>query len=213
MFDEILSAAKNSELSGITLEFEAKVQKILEQRTGSAFQLGKGGLFSQERRELAMRYSYAIPSTKALELIGKYSPLIEMGAGNGYWSHLLQERGTDIIAFDIAPPANGKNEKFIGNKTWTKVWKGDQKALLSHSDRTLFLCWPPYQEKMASGMLKAYKGDYLIYVGEVGDYSNCCTGDELFHKNLHQDFQQVESLTLTTWPGNHDYLSVWKRNK
>jgi len=48
--------------------------------------------------------AYAIPSTEALEaLAGLGMPLVECGAGTGYWASLLRARGVEITAYDIAP--------------------------------------------------------------------------------------------------------------
>ncbi|GLE01415.1 hypothetical protein PINS_up010245 [Pythium insidiosum] len=50
-------------------------------------------------------YAYATPTDAALDVIAKYAPLVEMGAGTGYWSAMLQQRGVDIAAFDACPPS------------------------------------------------------------------------------------------------------------
>ena len=38
--------------------------------------------------------------------MAKYALLVEIGAGPGYWSSLLQRRGVDIVAYDKTPPSN-----------------------------------------------------------------------------------------------------------
>lgn len=40
-------------------------------------------------RPLIDRYSCVIANENALETIAKYSPIIEIGAGSGYWAYLL----------------------------------------------------------------------------------------------------------------------------
>ena len=39
------------------------------------------------RLQLAQRYAYVLPESHLLDVIARYSPLIEVGAGTGYWSH------------------------------------------------------------------------------------------------------------------------------
>ena len=40
-------------------------------------------------------------------------------------------------------------------------------AARGHRERTLVLCWPPYDDDAASyAVLRAYRGDTLIYIGE-----------------------------------------------
>lgn len=48
--------------------------------------------------------AFAVPSEGALTLLAQHAPIIEMGAGTGYWVHLLQARGVDACAFDARPP-------------------------------------------------------------------------------------------------------------
>ena len=53
------------------------------------------------RRSLRRRYSYSIPSEEALQAIASIGePMVEIGAGKGYWAKLLQEKGVDIVATD-----------------------------------------------------------------------------------------------------------------
>jgi hypothetical protein len=36
----------------------------------------------------------------ALAAIARYAPIVEMGAGTGYWARCLRERGIDAVAYD-----------------------------------------------------------------------------------------------------------------
>lgn len=48
--------------------------------------------------------AYAIPSNEALNALADLKmPLVECGAGTGYWASLLREHGVEITAYDIAP--------------------------------------------------------------------------------------------------------------
>lgn len=89
------------------------------------------------------KYAWAIPNDDALLEIAKYSPLIEVGAGTGYWAWLLRQLGVDILAFDKYPPSQNstsKSEFHPDADTWTEVLEGDESVLDSIIDRTLFLC-------------------------------------------------------------------------
>ena len=68
--------------------------------------IGRRELLANEesyRFELALRYSYVLPESHLLEVISRYSPLVEVGAGTGYWAYLLRSMGVDVIAYDLAP--------------------------------------------------------------------------------------------------------------
>ena len=48
--------------------------------------------------------AYAVPSDAGLAALANLGlPLIECGAGTGYWASLLRRRGVTVAAFDIAP--------------------------------------------------------------------------------------------------------------
>ena len=61
------------------------------------------------RHDLTRQFSFAIPNEETLKEIIKYSPLIEIGAGNGYWAYLIDKFGGDIIAFDN----NERNDEWL----------------------------------------------------------------------------------------------------
>lgn len=49
---------------------------------------------------LCKKYAWAIPDERALQILASFSPLIEIGAGRGYWARLLRDQGVNILAFD-----------------------------------------------------------------------------------------------------------------
>lgn len=156
---------------------------------------------AERRRELAVRYAWALPSDAALEALARYAPLVECGAGTGYWSALLRESGVDVLAFDLAPP----------RRTWTAVKRSDSvTAARRHPDRALLLCWPPYDDDRASyAALRGYRGDVLIHIGERGEGT---TGSVRFHRELERNWALVEEVDLPHWPRLRDTLAVYRRN-
>ena len=58
-------------------------------------------LFSAVDVTIADDYAWAIPNNLALRIIQHYGPVIEIGAGKGYWARLLVDSfGVDILCFD-----------------------------------------------------------------------------------------------------------------
>jgi hypothetical protein len=88
---------------------------------------------------LVHSYSEAIPTLKALQLLASLSPLVEIGAGSGYWARLLADCGADIVASDIAAPDS--NSWTAGSQPWSTVIVCDAlTAVRRHPDRVLFAC-------------------------------------------------------------------------
>lgn len=156
------------------------------------------------RDTLTKTYAWAVPNDTAIALCVKYSPLVEMGAGTGYWAFLIQQAGGDIIAYDKNPY---KNCQAAGK--WTEIKKGTPGRLRrAHRDRTLLLCWPPYDEEMATRSVRLHQSQRVIYVGEG---SGVCTGSESFHRLLERDFVEIATVTIPQWDYIHDYLVIYER--
>lgn len=110
------------------------------------------------------RYAWAIPCNRSLNILANFSPLLEIGAGRGYWASILRNKGVDIVSYD----------KFVYSKKgnsncFTTVLKGGPSKILldEHCSRTLFLCYPDENESMAIRCLENYKGEYIVHVGEL----------------------------------------------
>ena len=158
------------------------------------------------RRELIKIYSWAVPDDESLEILVKYSPIVEIGAGTGYWAYLANDRGAKITPYDAF---FGKNNSYKHLNTWTKVYKGNADTLKKFDKKTnLFLCWPPYQNPMAYDCLRNFKGKYVIYIGER---EGGCTGDDGFHIKLNKDYEEIECIMIPRWYGVYDTLYVYER--
>lgn len=153
------------------------------------------------RRELAALFSWAIPAGGALAVLSQYAPLVECGAGTGYWAAMLRAGGVDVVASDLAPPG----------RSWTGLRAASAVASVRASrDRTLFLCWPPHDNDGASyAALRAYRGDVFCY---VGGGPGGPTGTVRFHRELELNWRPAEQVALPNWPGLRDRLVVCRRN-
>ena len=97
----------------------------------------ENALYLEELKEInawvekyTQKYAWAIPNDDALMEIAKCTPLIEIGAGTGYWAWLLRQLGVDILAFDKNPPGHHLKSKFHPTAvTWTEVLSGDESVL------------------------------------------------------------------------------------
>ena len=157
--------------------------------------------------KLAQRYAYVFPSDSSLATLAKLGPLVEIGAGTGYWAHRLRAIGVDIVAFDQAPPDQERTNRYHSpTQTWTPVEQGDQTVLSRHADRSLFLCWPPLFSSLGD-CLTYYDGDTVACIGD-GGYRTA----RLDH--LHRAFTKVATApvrALDPYPGVWPQLSIWKR--
>jgi hypothetical protein len=161
------------------------------------------------RDHATRRWSWAIPDEHAIAMLVKYSPLIEIGAGTGYWAALASAAGADVVAFDQNPPAlaSKRNHWHPNTNRFFDVRRGGAAKVHEHPGRTLFLCWPPMQCPMPGQALAAYTGDIVIFVGEM---HGCCENGD-FTAAIERDWDLVEEVDNPQWHGIHDYMGVYRR--
>ena len=157
----------------------------------------------EARWELARKYAWAIPNESALSAIARLSPIVEIGAGTGYWASLLAARGADIVAYDERPGFNGWRD----HEPYHPIAIGGPEVLAAHRDRTLFLCWPPMTD-MAARCLEHYTGDRLVYIGES---DGGCNGDEAFFGALDREWDEIGTVDIPRWWAIRDTLVIYGR--
>jgi hypothetical protein len=156
--------------------------------------------------EFIPTYGFAILDSEIVDILAQLGPLLELGAGSGYWAWELRRAGIDIIATDLEPTE--QNEfKFV--KFWVPVEQIDAvSAVKKYPNRSLLMVWPSYAKQWPVDALRAYEGKRVIYVGEG---EGGCTATDEFHHYLDQHFECVHSAALYQFTGLHDRLEVYER--
>lgn len=176
-----------------------------------------------DRNTLCGEYAWAIPDPDSLQFVAEHltPKAVEIGAGTGYWASLLAQMGVNMLCYDIDPPQHtGQNHyhsprnenctKLLGitREVFFDVRSGNHLIAREHPDRTLLLCWPPYDNDMAYHTLSAYQGQRLVYIGES---AGGCTGDDQFFELLAEQWHLVAEHTPVQWWGIHDVIEVYER--
>ena len=191
-------------------EIEKLKQKIKKTAEEQEMQV-----LSSFREELICRYSFSVPTIDILKILKAQSPIIEIGAGNGYWAFCLSQMGADIIAFDSHPPEESlpfpygdiNDQNYWFDEEWYNVHKGNELTAASHADRALFLCWPTFHNTMSSETLNNYikaGGKKLIYIGDP-----VSSGDIFFHQKLKNQRLLLEQC-LWSWERNDEKLFIYE---
>ena len=184
-------------------EFEAKRNAVWEDLDGKSY-------------ELCRRYAWAIPDERCLRIIKNFSPLIEIGAGKGFWASLLRQNNVNILAFD----------KFSDKKdgtSWSEVKRGGPEVLTKPvaGGRNLLLCYPDESESMAIQCLENFTGEHIIHIGEMMFTGTAAgapvapfgrTSSAEFQVSLAESFHCLLLAELSLrYPDSRDCISVWKR--
>jgi len=203
----------------------------LERRTLAAWTATERNR-QQIRTHLTHWYAFGVPTEDALGCLARYAPLVEVGAGTGYWARCLRERGVDVLAHDrmgeewrtwfrpslleevesrdaagerelLARPDPERLDPFL----WTEVATGGPEAAGRHAGRTLLLCWPGPWNAFDEAALRAHRGDHVALVGDPSGGS----GSRGLRGLLGREWTPVEEAAVARWPGTADSLVVWRR--
>ena len=184
----------------------------------------------QLRQHLTHKYAFGVPGDAALDCLARHGPLVEIGAGTGYWARCLRERGVEIVAYDVmgdswrswfrpsilaethrdgtraieARPHAEHAEPVL----WTEVLPGGPEELGGHAERTLMLCWPDPWSGFDEASLLAYRGGRVAVVGEPGAAG---PGSQGFQALLQRSWQQIDEAPVPRWPESEDRLIVYGR--
>lgn len=159
-----------------------------------------GGYLPQQV-EYGEKYSWAVPSAEAIEAIAAYRiPIVDFGAGSGLWASLVAAQGVDVVAYDNW--SWGKPDEL-----WFDVQYGNTGSLHAHSERAMLLVWPPSGSSMAIDALRAWDGDLLFYVGEIGRMN----GTAEFVEALRDGWHLERRVDIPNWRGKVDELYILRR--
>ncbi|MCU1644015.1 MAG: hypothetical protein JWN03_4290 [Nocardia sp.] len=165
-------------------------------------------------------YAYAIPAPETLAWAAAFcrgGPVVELGAGRGYWAAQLAGAGLAVTAYDSEPPDRLGNVSFPGAAGQRDVWHsvGDLAEYAAHdrSGQVLLLCWPPgWGNAMASQALADFTragGERLIFLGEPKGGK---TGDDAFFDALAAGWElESEDAQYVSWWNLADVAQGWVR--
>jgi hypothetical protein len=149
------------------------------------------------RKDFIKNFSWAIPSREAIQEITNFWGQdfgIEIGAGSGLWSHLLQLKGVNVI------PTDTKEEESNFSREYTIIEQLEaNETIKKYSDaNVLFLCWSRVDP------ISNFKGDKIVYIGE--DEGGCTNGIP-----NNDDWELIKIIAIPTWFGMRDFLALYTR--
>ena len=182
--------------------------------------------------------SHSVPSTTTLKALSKLGPIIEVGAGSGYWSAMLLERRVDVIAYDLEPPDPETLLNGYAYRPFCPVHRADTTLFAvdpTLAERTLLIGWPTGQDDVGgngeegapagweAACLHSYMeagGQQVIYVGEREEKVDAAIGSRqdvgvsasrAFQVLLRTKFTLVEQLDAPRLFYTCDDVTVWRR--
>jgi len=164
-------------------------------------------------------YSHAVPTMASINRIVELGrPVVEIGAGSGYWSWVLQRAGASVTAYDTFTFLDGTDERpplwdRDRYEPWCEVYKGGPSDLQNYPGATVLICWPDHEPgmRMDADAVEMHRGTWLIYVGEVGVSRR--TGSDEFFNLLADRYKLKERMEIPRWPGHEDAAFVYQASE
>ena len=152
------------------------------------------------------KFGSAVLNRATVEFILPRGPLVEVGAGLGYWARELRDAGMEIAATD---PDTGTG--WPGAETWTKVEKlTAQEALARYPERNMLLVWPDRQGEWPAQALREFRGELILHVGEP---PGGCTGTPEMYQEMERNYETVSERPVPRFAGANDRLTVLRRKR
>ncbi|HEV2530611.1 hypothetical protein [Phenylobacterium sp.] len=160
------------------------------------------------RKVFTRTYGFSIPCSDAMGLLSRLGPLVEIGAGSGYWSALLQNGGVDIVATDLTAAGQLAYGFQVGRFCRVEGLTGAD-AVRAYGDRDVFCSWPTEASPWALGAVRAMApGRRLALIGEP---RGGVTGTPGLFRFLETRFRLLGGLDIPQFPQVRDRLFVYER--
>ena len=182
----------------------------------SKYLLNKRALSIKLREEYITQIGFVFYTKEVIDLLSDYlldkSNIVEIGAGTGYLSKLLLNKGINLTPVDSLI---GFYHTQVFTKYHTEILKGDGIDYVKvNNPNVVILSWPDYESDFAAKVVECMSADaILIYQGE-----SCggCTADYDFFNQLDNfELQTVITELLDEYHipffGMHDEWEVYKK--
>lgn len=183
-------------------------------------------------------YPEYLPTDTAITTITSYNPVIEIGAGNGYWAYVLDNAGCDIHATDRSPVTGSTKTTFTKHKdaaslsrttltgntystndtedtlyevkrrNWFDVRAATHDTVATTTD-TVLLCHPPADTWTEELLGHISPSQHLIYVGQWYPGSDATPR---FHYELTK-WNLVKTFPVYDWDTQHAHGYVFTRRE
>ncbi|THD80636.1 MAG: hypothetical protein E7812_07860 [Phenylobacterium sp.] len=162
--------------------------------------------FGTVRKAFNREWGFAIPCAEAVDALARLGPLLEVGAGSGYWSAILAAAGCDVIATDALAEGN-IGYGFHAGRHFAVRQMTAVEAVRAFPHRAVLCSWPTPGEPWALGAARCAKNVFAL----VGEPKGGVTGSPGLYRYLATRFDLAHTVAIPQFPGSRDALSVYRR--
>ncbi len=164
------------------------------------------------------QYPEYIPSDECIKYLSSQDNILEIGAGNGYWSYIINKHGGNCYPTDISPtkPAEKNSSYPVTNiydeshqTIWSNINKEEHKIIPEYLNHDILFCHPeslPWTEEVLDLMEPTQR---LILV--AGWYPSP-NATPFFFKKLIDEWTLEKQLPIYRVNSSHASLYVFNKN-
>lgn len=153
-------------------------------------------------------WGFSIPCAEAVQALCAISPLVEIGAGTGYWTALLRAAGADILATDLVDEGSPGYGLTVG--VHSRVLALDAAAAVkAHPDRAVFCSWPTRDSEWCTDAASQISrgGLFALIARERGG----TTASDSLYDLLENKFSLIQRIITPQFPEQDDSLKIYER--
>lgn len=164
------------------------------------------------RDEFIRKFGFSVPTPGLVSRLAEIGPIIEVGAGHGTLTCLINNAGGSSVATDINPRKMAQSPE----DAWAPVQEmSATDSVSAYPDRTVLSSWPSLGGTWLTEMALAMApGQSLITIGEG---SGGCTGADCFWElvengTLLVDQEILRGTDVWRFPSIHDRARAFRRS-
>jgi hypothetical protein len=129
--------------------------------------ISRGLSIWQLRDTFVQHYGFAIPCAELLDELAKADHVVEVGAGSGYMTRLMRNRGINVTGSDSAKPGQSGHGFMISCWDEQQVCATATAMVHQYPKATIFCSWPSLRLQWFRFMLQAMQiGQRLVVIRE-----------------------------------------------
>ncbi len=136
----------------------------------------------------------------------RFERVVELGAGSGHVASMLTDAGMCVVCFDTKLPGTYQ-ENWRSNDS---VHTGGIEEAMEELKRAnvLLCCWPPQEADFFANALKAFRGEFVVYIGED---EGGLTGNSNMFSILGRDWVLVKRRELQNFRFMFGFINIFIR--
>lgn len=158
------------------------------------------------RQEYIREFGFAIPCAELLDELAKAERVVDVGAGTGYLTRLMRNRGIQVIGSD---PRFGHGHVLKhGAYDHQQIVAQGKTMVRRHPDALIFCSWPSLDDTWFRQMLKAMRiGQRLVVIRE----DSCA--EESAWQYLDDCFEEQAQIAIPAFLYMNDLCCVWIKTR